>query len=188
MRTGKVLIAGIVLMLASGGCAAGAGDGDGVATAQSGAATATPTPSKGSDEDPALEFARCMREQGMTWFPDPDTSGRTVVKMPPGLDPANFDAAKEACKEFAPDGGDAGQADPEMVELARKMAKCMRENGVPNFPDPQPNGSMHLDRDKLGTGPGDPTFDKAEQKCSQFMPQGSGERHESGGGSGPVGA
>ena len=31
-----------------------------------------------------------------------------------------------------------------------KMAKCMRENGVPDFPDPQPDGGIQIDGDKLG--------------------------------------
>ena len=30
------------------------------------------------------------------------------------------------------------------------MAQCMRDNGVPTFPDPDADGNMHLDRDKVG--------------------------------------
>ena len=191
MRTGKVLLAGLMLLVASAGCAARAGDGDGVATAQSGApATSSPTASKTLDEDAPIKFAQCMRKNGMTWFPDPDADGRTAMRVPKNIDPKKFDAAQEACAEFAPDGGDAGPADPEMLEMGRKMAKCMRENGVPDFPDPQPNGSIQLGRDKSGKGigPGDPAFDKAEEKCSQFMP-GDREKHsESGDGTGSGGS
>jgi hypothetical protein len=174
MRTGKVLIAGLMLVLASAGCGARGDDGDGVATAQSGAATAEPTPSKTLDEDAPLKFAQCMREQGLTWFPDPDPNGRTIVKTPKGTDPEKMQAAHEACQKFAPDGGDPGEVDPEMLEQGRKLARCMRENGVPDFPDPQPDGGIRLERKKDGSGigPGDPAFDKAEQKCSQFMPDG----------------
>lgn len=179
MRT-TMIAGGLLLMFAVAGCAAGPGDGDGVATAQSGAATVSPTPSRTLDEDTPLKFAQCMREQGLTWFPDPDTSGRTVVKVPQSVDQAKFDAAQEACKEFAPDGGEPGNVDPELIEQARQMARCMRENGVPNFPDPQPNGSMQLDRDKLGTGPGEPKFDKAQEKCAQYLPEGRVEHKEGG--------
>ncbi|WP_250000796.1 hypothetical protein [Actinoplanes sp. M2I2] len=177
MRT-RALIVGLMVSLAVAACGSPAQDGDGVATAQSGAATTSPAPSAKADEDPALTFARCMRENGMSWFPDPDAEGRTVVKTPKGLDPAKFEAAQEACSHLAPDGGDPQRADPEMVELGRQMAKCMRENGIPDFPDPQPNGSIQLDRGKLGTGPGQPKFDQAQEKCSQFMPEGRSERKE----------
>jgi hypothetical protein len=53
-------------------------------------------------------------------------------------DMAKIDAAQEACREFAPFGGDgtAPAPDPEMEENMRKFAQCMRDNGVPDFPDP----------------------------------------------------
>ena len=67
--------------------------------------------------------------------------------------------------------------DAEQVERLRQVAKCMRENGVPNYPDPDPDGGISIDGDKLGTGPGEPTFDKAEQACSRYRPSGAVQRH-----------
>ena len=61
------------------------------------------------------------------------------------------------------------------------MAQCMRDNGVPTFPDPDADGNMHLDRDKVGTGPGEPAFDKADQACRKLGPQGRSETREEGG-------
>jgi hypothetical protein len=61
----------------------------------------------------------------------------------------------------------------------------MRENGVPNFPDPNPDGGIAIKGDELGTGPGDPTFDKAQEICSKNMPDGGPRRIE--GGSAEVG-
>ncbi|MFF5084374.1 hypothetical protein ACFY36_45635 [Actinoplanes sp. NPDC000266] len=176
MRRAKLLTVGLILVLAPAACGrAAAGDGTGVATAQSGPATPTASPSAPAepDEDTALKHAQCMREQGLTWWPDPKPGGRTTIKTPKGFDPEKMEKAEEACKEFAPNGGERPQPDAEMLELARQMAKCMRENGVPNFPDPQPDGSLQLDGKKLGTGPGDPTFDKAEKACSQYQPDGA---------------
>ncbi|GAB2596436.1 hypothetical protein Aab01nite_71690 [Paractinoplanes abujensis] len=187
MRTGKVWLAGLMMVLAAAGCAAPDDDGDGVATAQTGAATAAASPSAAAtfDEDAPLKYAQCMREHGMTWFPDPQPDGRMMIKTPKGLDPTKFEAAREACQEFAPEGGEGGQPDPELIEKARQMAKCMRENGVPEFPDPQADGSLQLDRGKMSVGPGDPAFDKAEQKCSKFMPDGGPRTtREGAGGSG----
>ncbi|MEV4345702.1 hypothetical protein AB0J83_14625 [Actinoplanes sp. NPDC049596] len=184
MRTAKLLAVSLMLALVAAGCArADADDGTGVATAQSGAATpgASPSAPATPDADMALKFAQCMRKEGITWWPDPNPGGRTTIKTPKGFDPKKLEQAQEACKEFAPNGGERPTPDPEMIELARQMAKCMRENGVPNFPDPKPDGSIQLDPKKLGTGPGEPTFDKAEKACAKYQPEGASlERHEEG--------
>jgi hypothetical protein len=180
MRTRTIIVVGLLLSLAAAGCAQTPAGGDGIASAGG-----TPTASAGApaagDEDAPLKFSQCMREQGMTWFPDPQPGGRLQIKVPKGTDKAKMDAAMAACKEFAPDGGERGPADPEALEQGRKLAQCMRDNGVPNFPDPQADGSLHVDGRKVGVGPGDPSFDKAEEACSKFLPKDT-ERHESSGG------
>jgi hypothetical protein len=123
-----------------------------------------------------------MREHGMTWFPDP-AGGRMAINIPKGTDPKKMEAAQEACKQYQPDGGQAHQPSAEELQQARDMAKCMRDNGVTNFPDPNPDGSIRIDGSKLGTGPGDPTFDKAEKACSKYLPPGASrsEKHTEGG-------
>ncbi|XVU26838.1 hypothetical protein ACQPZJ_07230 [Actinoplanes sp. CA-054009] len=178
MRKAKLLTVGLGLMLAlaSAACArADAGDGGGVATARSGGATPAPSASAPDvpDEEAALKHAQCMRQEGITWWPDPQPGGRTTIKTPKGFDPDKLDKAMEACKKFAPNGGMAPKPNAEMLEIGRQMAKCMRENGVPNFPDPKPDGSIAIDPKKLGTGPGEPTFDKAEKACAKYRPEGS---------------
>jgi hypothetical protein len=192
MRTAKVLALGLMLTLASAGCARNSdNDGTGVATAQSGPVTASagPSPTASRDPDAPLKFAKCMRENGITWFPDPDASGRTMIRTPKGFDPKKFEAAQEACKQYSPRMDDDNRrADPEMLENARQMAKCMRENGVPNFPDPKPDGGLEIDGNKLGMGPGDPTFDKAEQKCAKFLPGPGGGSQVDAGGAGKASA
>ena len=170
MRTTRILALGLLLTMAAAGCGKAA-EGDQVASA-GGAPTASTSAAATRDEDAPLKFSQCMREQGMTWFPDPQPGGGLQIKVPQSTDKAKFDAAMAACKQWAPDGGDRGPADPQQLEQGRQMAQCMRDNGVPNFPDPQADGSIRLDGDKIGSGPGDPTFDKAEQACSKFRPGG----------------
>jgi hypothetical protein len=68
-------------------------------------------------------------------------------------------------------GASAGAADPDQ---ARKFAQCVRENGVPDFPDPGADGRFKLgqfgrgdiDRDKMR---------KAMEACRDLAPNG-GER------------
>ena len=177
MRPRTVLAFGLLLALASAGCARGTDDGNGVATAVTGVpkVSSSPTSTAGPDAETAIKFSKCMREQGLTWFPDPDPGGRLAISVPQGTDPKKVEAAQTACKKYAPAGPANGKADPQAIEQARQMAKCMRANGVPNFPDPDPDGGISIDGSKLGTGPGDPTFDKAQTACSKYLPPGAGQ-------------
>jgi hypothetical protein len=163
----------LLLALGAGGCARGAQDDPDVATARTGAAVTSSGPSAAASHDPdaPLKFSQCMRAHGITWFPDPDADGHLKVMTPKGTDPGKVEAAQQACAAYAPDGGltDHQPTAAEMEQL-RQLAKCMRAHGVPNFPDPKPAGGIDLDKGKLGTGPGDPTFDKAQKLCDQYLP------------------
>ena len=107
----------------------------------------------------------------MTWFKDPEPDERGIrISVPKGQDKAKVDAAMEACKKFLPNGGEPPKMDAAAAEQVRQMSKCMRENGVPNFPDPGPDGGIQIDGDKLGMSPGEPDFDAAEKACARFRP------------------
>jgi hypothetical protein len=160
----------VLVLLALAGCASRTG-GDAVATAGGAATPATPSASATAEKGDGLKFAQCMRENGMTWFEDPAPDQRGVrIKIPQGQDKAKVDAALEACKKFMPNGGEPPKLDAAAIERARQMAKCMRENGVPDFPDPSADGGIRFDARKGGVGPGDPAFEAAEKKCARFMP------------------
>ena len=172
MRTGTVLALSLLITLAAGGCAKTADDGGKVASA---GGTATPTSSaqaQADRADTALKFSQCMREQGLTWFPDPQPNGGIQLAIPKGSDKQKVDKAMEACKKYAPGGGEKRKMSPEDLEEARKVSQCMRDNGVKDFPDPNPDGSMRLDGGKMSMGPGDPTFDEAQKKCFRNGPAG----------------
>lgn len=160
------------LALTPAACAHGNAGDPQVASAQNRTASASPSPSASRDPDAPLKFSQCMREHGITWFPDP-VDGRMTVKMPKGTDPKKMEAAQEACKQWAPDGGEPHKPSAEELQQARDMADCMRKNGVPDFPDPDPNGSIRIDRGKVGVAPGDPAFDKAQEACSKYLPKGA---------------
>jgi hypothetical protein len=177
MRTRTMRYA-VLLAATAAGCSPHADDGGGVATATSVKPRASNSADAGPGPDAALNFAKCMRAQGLEWFPDPKTDGRMELSLPQGVDPAAVDKARQACKQFLPNGGEPPKLSAEEIEQNRKLAKCMRENGVPDFPDPQADGTLGIDGDKLGTGPGDPVFDAADKACARYRPQGGGERSE----------
>lgn len=157
-----------VVLLALAGCAKETG-GDGVATA--GGIGPTASAAAAADKGDALKFAQCMREHGLSWFSDPEPGQRGVrIQIPKGQDRSKVDAAMQACKQHLPNGGEPPKLDAATLEQMRQMAKCMRENGVPNFPDPAADGGIMLDSRKLGNGPGDPDFDAAEAACARLRP------------------
>ena len=54
-----------------------------------------------SDSANAVKFSQCMRQHGISDFPDPDSQGHMQIKVGPGsdLDPTKpqFKAAQKAC-------------------------------------------------------------------------------------------
>ena len=113
-----------------------------------------------------------MRENGLPDFPDPEVgaSGELDIRMPAGSDPAKTQAALDKCKAELPNGGATEPLDPKNAEKRRKFANCMRDNGVPNFPDPDAGGGAQVDPGKLGFDPNDPKYKAAEEKCRTFQP------------------
>jgi len=171
MRTGLLL--GAVLALGAAGCGGDDAGDTGIASA---GGTATPSSSasaaSGNDSDGFLRYAQCVRDNGVPEFPDPEVDGGKVhLQLPPGLDREKVEAAQAKCRQYLPNGGEGNrQIDPEAREQILKFAQCMRENGVPNFPDPAEDGGIRLNVDELGIDPQSETFKSAEEKCKQYQP------------------
>jgi hypothetical protein len=145
-----------VLLLAACG---GGGDSDGVASLGGDAAdgdTTSTTLSPEEQEEAMLDWAACMREQGID-MPDPQFSedgGMSVTiggsatedddaepddsaaqGTPP--DRETFEAAAEECGDPPMMGRELSEEDrQEMQEQGLKFAECMRDNGIEDFPDP----------------------------------------------------
>jgi hypothetical protein len=92
-----------------------------------------------------VKFAECMRDNGVSQFPDPDASGGLTIdgvlngsSLDPGA-PA-WKAAIGACKDLQPPGFTGDQeVSAEEQETRLEFAQCMRDNGVEDFPDPAPD-------------------------------------------------
>jgi hypothetical protein len=127
----------------------------------------------------ALEFAQCMREHGVD-MPDPQFDGRGIMQRGPDEDTprATLEKAENACKEIReamePSEPPSEEQQKEMKEAALAHARCMREHGIENFPDPtfDADGGMQI-RIGKGTGidPDDEDFQKAQEACEGEMPQ-----------------
>jgi hypothetical protein len=113
-------------------CTAQPGQDNGIASAQSASASSTGAVNDGVKE------AQCLRDQGIP-AQDPATS-QDKPRIPESVTREQLDAAYEHCRQFAPDyGKEPPPMDPARVELLRKFAQCMREQGL-DWEDPDPNG------------------------------------------------
>nr|MDT0659999.1 hypothetical protein [Micromonospora sp. DSM 115978] len=166
----SALALGLTVGLALTGCGGGSADGTGVASVgEGGAAAASASPAAElSEDDRRLKFAECLRGQGLD-VPDPEPGAAGPrFNFGDDVDPQQVRAAAEACREFAPNGGEGVQLDPEQVETVRELAKCMRANGVPDFPDPSADGRIPFGQSQID--PQDPTVRAAFEKCQEHMP------------------
>jgi hypothetical protein len=87
-----------------------------------------------------LAYAKCMRANGVPNFPDPKAGGGfdfeatgAVVSSPA------FRAAQAKCSKLMPGGGPLSPGPPPSAQTMgqlRRIAVCMRQHGVPQFPDP----------------------------------------------------
>ena len=115
----------------------------------------------------AVKFAECMRNNGVREFPDPNASGEFAYGIERGssLDPstAAWKKAIDACKDLQPPGALDGST--QSMEERLKFAKCMRDNGVKDFPDPQKDGPL-INVERARSKPG---LQAALDKCRDVM-------------------
>jgi hypothetical protein len=169
IRTG--LLVALALALSLAGCGGSADDG--IASVTGATPTTSASPSAEYTKADGVRYARCMRANGIPNFPDPDVNGEGEVRsvLPEGVDKTKVKEAQQKCKQYLPNGGAPPKTDPKRLAQLRKFAKCMREHGVPNFPDPDASGGgLMVDGDRPGLDPESPTFQAAEKACAQYAP------------------
>jgi hypothetical protein len=123
----------------------------------------------------AVKFAECMRTNGVDAFPDPDPSGKLTIDgvlNGSSLDPnsASWKQAIGACKDLEPAGFTGGKVTPTQRTARLAFARCVRDNGVPDFPDPTPNGPL-VDTNRIpsaATAAGMSALNAAMHKCGDF--------------------
>jgi hypothetical protein len=95
----------------------------------------------------AVTFAQCMRNNGVGNFPDPNASGKLTIDQVANGSSLNINApafkqALSACKGLEPAGFTGSTRSAQQQAAGLKFAQCIRSNGVPDFPDPLPNGPL----------------------------------------------
>ena len=129
-----------VLALLAVGCSSSPSDSTTATTA--GASTSTTL----SRDQQGVRFAECMRTHDVPHFPDPDPDGDFTFGV--DVTPEVWLQALTACKDLQPPGTLSGDRTPQQQSAALRMAQCVRDHGVPDFPDPV-DGEPLIDTDKI---------------------------------------
>ena len=165
MRLGRLaMVVAPLLVLSLAGC--GSGGSGGNRPGQPAGGGGGPASPAADPAQRALQFAQCMRAHGVN-MPDPDPNNRGQIPLGgAGLDPQKVQEAAQACREFSPIGnGQSGTGTPSQKEARLKFAKCMRENGVEDWPDPSDSQGPTMN----GPGMNDPDFESAAQTCAPIL-------------------
>ena len=137
----------------------------------------------------AHALVQCLRQHGFPNVPDPVLDDAGNVSWPAGTNPADIptaDQAPAACQNAAKslqqamgsqssksscmaDGGACGPS-AEDRRLGLQLARCMRQNGLPDWPDPNPDGTWSLpSRLKQSKAAWAGTL---RQHCARYLPSG----------------
>jgi len=131
LASGVMLVAAIMLV----GCGSG-GSAGGTAAARAGS-TSTP-------DDETMAIVTCYRTHGDPSFPDPvydPSDGRWHFAVSPGSAPAS---TQRACQHRFPSNNASPPVPQARFQQLVRLAECLRQHGVPNWPDPDPDGSFGL--------------------------------------------
>lgn len=128
-----------------------------------------------ANHEKAVKFAQCMRANGVSAFPDPPASGGyTIDGIANGSsvypNSAVFQQAISTCRGLEPPGFMGSRRSPEQQKAALKFAQCMRNHGVPDFPDPTASSPL-VDTRRIpsaATSSGMSILKAAMRKCASY--------------------
>jgi hypothetical protein len=127
-----------------------------------------------TDRDKAVKFAECIRAHGVSDFPDPDEKNQFQYGV--SVTPAVWKQATTACKDLQPPGTLSAKRTPKQQSASLRFAKCVRDNGVKDFPDPV-NGEPLVDTYKIPSSnkPGGMAIlNAAMHKCGNVLGEAAG--------------
>lgn len=164
MRRALLVVAAVLVFgSAAGGCSSG----------RHTSAAASPSV---NDQALALsvgrEFAQCARQHGRPDFPDPAIQDGALVF--PGATKEDQLAVQGACVSILqrlPASMQHQNRAPTAQELAslRQFAQCLRQHGIPEWPDPKSDGTFPIVGTPLEAEGKSQRLLDARQACDQFF-------------------
>jgi hypothetical protein len=163
---------GVVALLLTG-CGSGDDETPDVVSAGSGPSDAVAP--AGDRAGQAERYRDCLLENGVTLLDQPTEEGlpqvdkaRTTVDV--------LAVAQEKCRTLVPAGGDAARPAAEDIQARARYAACIRQNGVPEYPDPDPvTGDARISEELAARLKDDPRMRTAEEACQGLGGPSSGK-------------
>lgn len=133
-----------------------------------------------------VAFSQCMRTHGVPNFPDPNSNGVISGAISDGVTPSSpqFKKAQQECQKYTSGGSQTPQQQAQASARGLKYAKCMRDHGVPSFPDPNSNGAISGGgggSSNSSVKPASPQFKSAQKICEPIYTGGKPVQSTSGG-------
>ena len=116
-----------------------------------------------------------MRNNGVNGFPDPDRVGpadhrRGRERLVYRHQQRDVQPGDERVQGLQPPGFTGAKVTPSQRTARLAFAQCVRDHGVPDFPDPAPNGPL-IDTNRIpsaNTPTGMSALNAATHKCGNF--------------------
>lgn len=162
-RAPAVLAAAVLAWIMLAGCSARSTPAD---PSGSGATAQSST----SPDAQTASIVACYRSHGDPSFPDPvydPGDGRWHFAVSPGSAPLS---TQQACRHLFPQASASPPVPQAQFQQLVRFAECMRQNGVPTWPDPDPDGSFGLPPALQTKTPGDA---RAMSACGRYLPTGN---------------
>jgi|SRR6185312_4214666 len=118
--------------------------------------------SSGASQTGLAAFVQCVRSHGVPEMPDPK-NGHFIMNSAIQNNP-NLQSALAACQNLLGPGGLSGGSNNSTARL--NFAHCMQTHGVPQFPDPDPDGAINV---PSSIDQNSPQFQNAQQECQSDL-------------------
>jgi hypothetical protein len=136
------------------------------------------TGAAGSADSQLLAYSRCMRSQGVPNFPDPSGDAKFPDAQQLEISDSQYQTAMNLCRHLLPAGAGRRYSPAEVRQLLsgmREFSRCMRSDGVPNWPDPtvDSQGQPVFDISGHGISRGErhsPRIELKMAQCQHLMP------------------
>jgi hypothetical protein len=170
----SLLILGVLAAVTLGVSACGSSSSTSTSTGSAAAGSGASTGSSNTTYRARVNLARCYRTQGIN-VPDPTpgaghAAGGGIQQILNRYPQAKVQAAQQACRQYLAKANPQANASPagqaEFNQEFVKFAKCMRANGVPNFPDRKQDVEAGFNNGSISLS--SPAFQSALRACQSY--------------------
>jgi hypothetical protein len=121
------------------------------------------------------QIGACIRSHGLPDFPDPvvnQQTGQVLLASGANTPPQQVLTACQSLISKLPAQATQGNGPISAAEMAqyRAYAACMRQHGLPNWPDPNPDGTFTLSGTLSGASARTGAYSSQMNACKKYVP------------------